>query len=118
MPQVGIRFRDTAAASGTERIELGLCVRVLDVDVAPIQFHLVGEDHRERCENALTHFGFRNDQSGVAVFIDVNPRGEGIHARFFLALGVVLTLREGGGPMESDDQRGAAGGGSSGNCGA
>ena len=62
LPQHFPTGRDTGAAASSELLELRARRGLHQLDARPIGFELIGQDHRERSANALTHLRFSDGQ--------------------------------------------------------
>src|SRR6266403_2212512 len=65
--QIAVRIANAAAASSQLLAIFWVEVGLHDLNAAPIAAELLRHDHRERCANALPHFGFAAPDFYVAV---------------------------------------------------
>jgi hypothetical protein len=84
---------------------------LLDADGFPVEGELLGKNHGKCGHNALTHFGFADDQSDVIVGRNMDPGVQGVGRFLFLLRGGFIFLCVGSGQMETEPQTGACRGG-------
>ena len=73
LPQRFPTASETKTAASAEPLEIGTRRGLHQLDARPIGFELVGQNHRERRANALTHLGFSDGQRHRSVSIDADP---------------------------------------------